>query len=104
MIRRPPRSTLFPYTTLFRSYDYRVLRENFSSNGYQGGRFFFDGTFTSIDLTTTTNSNNQTNANRNRNVYGRDLASFLLGIPTASTSQSLIDTTEIGRASCRERV
>src|SRR3712207_8618585 len=22
MIRRPPRSTLFPYTTLFRSYDY----------------------------------------------------------------------------------
>src|SRR3712207_2096159 len=26
MIRRPPRSTLFPYTTLFRSY-YRVRRE-----------------------------------------------------------------------------
>src|SRR2546422_1130581 len=25
MIRRPPRSTLFPYTTLFRS-DYRMLR------------------------------------------------------------------------------
>src|SRR5579859_8249678 len=24
MIRRPPRSTLFPYTTLFRSVDYRV--------------------------------------------------------------------------------
>src|SRR2546430_13600944 len=23
MIRRPPRSTLFPYTTLFRSYDHR---------------------------------------------------------------------------------
>src|SRR2546430_10472401 len=23
MIRRPPRSTLFPYTTLFRSYEYR---------------------------------------------------------------------------------
>src|SRR5438093_5097588 len=26
MIRRPPRSTLFPYTTLFRSVDYRHLR------------------------------------------------------------------------------
>src|SRR5256885_2572817 len=26
MIRRPPRSTLFPYTTLFRSVDGRVLR------------------------------------------------------------------------------
>src|SRR5947199_2442771 len=25
MIRRPPRSTLFPYTTLFRSWDDRVL-------------------------------------------------------------------------------
>src|SRR3712207_6871389 len=25
MIRRPPRSTLFPYTTLFRSYDRSVL-------------------------------------------------------------------------------
>src|SRR3712207_8536135 len=28
MIRRPPRSTLFPYTTLFRSH-YPVLPENF---------------------------------------------------------------------------
>src|SRR2546428_10001890 len=26
MIRRPPRSTLFPYTTLFRSHEGRVLR------------------------------------------------------------------------------
>jgi len=76
-------------------YDYRVLRENFSTNGYQGGRYFFDGTYTSVDGTTTTNSSNATNANRNRNAYGRDLAAFLLGIPTASTSQSLIDTTGI---------
>src|SRR5256885_12602203 len=28
MIRRPPRSTLFPYTTLFRSRDRRVRRED----------------------------------------------------------------------------
>src|SRR5258708_27066104 len=26
MIRRPPRSTLFPYTTLFRSHEYAQLR------------------------------------------------------------------------------
>src|SRR3712207_8731857 len=26
MIRRPPRSTLFPYTTLFRSYDKKIYR------------------------------------------------------------------------------
>src|SRR5690348_18091495 len=30
MIRRPPRSTLFPYTTLFRSPDLVVLDEPFS--------------------------------------------------------------------------
>src|SRR3712207_7294347 len=26
MIRRPPRSTLFPYTTLFRSYDLNIMK------------------------------------------------------------------------------
>src|SRR3712207_7419405 len=29
MIRRPPRSTLFPYTTLFRSFDRAVMRHTF---------------------------------------------------------------------------
>src|SRR2546430_9712368 len=28
MIRRPPRSTLFPYTTLFRSPAHRIVRNN----------------------------------------------------------------------------
>ena len=27
MIRRPPRSTLFPYTTLFRSNDYEMIEK-----------------------------------------------------------------------------
>src|SRR5258705_13552398 len=31
MIRRPPRSTLFPYTTLFRSDDWRLLRAQHDS-------------------------------------------------------------------------
>src|SRR3712207_2775243 len=35
MIRRPPRSTLFPYTTLFRSVDFKVE--------------LFDGSFHSVD-------------------------------------------------------
>src|SRR5947207_4278513 len=30
MIRRPPRSTLFPYTTLFRSYDLQKNRTRFN--------------------------------------------------------------------------
>src|SRR5256885_11849248 len=37
MIRRPPRSTLFPYTTLFRSADNRpllVMRSNLWASGY----------------------------------------------------------------------
>src|SRR2546430_5258833 len=37
MIRRPPRSTLFPYTTLFRSREYVAgisSRMRFSSRGY----------------------------------------------------------------------
>jgi hypothetical protein len=73
-------------------YDLRVLRENLTTNGFQGGRFFFDGTYTTITTTTTTNSDNATNLERNRNLYGRDVAAFLFGIPSASTSQSLIDT------------
>lgn len=81
--------------TMKYGYDYRVLRENFSTNGYQGGRYFFDGTYTTVDTTTTTNSTTQTNANRNRNVYGRDVAAFLLGIPTAQATQSIIDTSGI---------
>nr|MDQ3013340.1 carboxypeptidase-like regulatory domain-containing protein [Acidobacteriota bacterium] len=63
-------------------YDVRVLRENLTTDGYQGGRFFFDGTYT------TPASNSSTAL---RQLYGRDVAAFLLGIPTASTSQSLID-------------
>src|SRR5689334_24812724 len=37
MIRRPPRSTLFPYTTLFRSDGGRDLRDVAQLNGEVGG-------------------------------------------------------------------
>src|SRR2546422_5532530 len=33
MIRRPPRSTLFPYTTLFRSHSSFVIRHSRSTHG-----------------------------------------------------------------------
>src|SRR2546425_5993621 len=36
MIRRPPRSTLFPYTTLFRSLDQEEAGECSSQHGAQG--------------------------------------------------------------------
>src|SRR2546425_13088625 len=42
MIRRPPRSTLFPYTTLFRSIAERLIAEGkpvgILTRGYRGGR------------------------------------------------------------------
>src|SRR6266496_4898837 len=37
MIRRPPRSTLFPYTTLFRSWLYHALRADVSRRLHRGG-------------------------------------------------------------------
>src|SRR2546429_4436290 len=42
MIRRPPRSTLFPYTTLFRSLadDARFLKEPLA--GFAGGQFLWE--------------------------------------------------------------
>src|SRR3712207_7369865 len=37
MIRRPPRSTLFPYTTLFRS---PIWRRSIARGGLRSGRFY----------------------------------------------------------------
>ena len=83
---QPTLTKIFGNHTTKSGYDLRVLRENFTTDGYQGGRFFFDGTYTTI-----TTSFSTTVADRDRNAYGRDVAAFLLGIPTASSSQSLID-------------
>src|SRR2546430_9197263 len=56
MIRRPPRSTLFPYTTLFRSYDcdgwLDIVKTNYSdqtANLYHnnGDGTFYDAVFQS---------------------------------------------------------
>src|SRR2546421_6608185 len=37
MIRRPPRSTLFPYTTLFRSHGHRWLTDQIHAKGFKAG-------------------------------------------------------------------
>jgi len=60
-------------------YDFRVLRENFSTDAYKGGQFFFDGTFTAPA------SNSSSTL---RNVFGRDVAAFLLGIPTTGSGSN----------------
>ncbi len=66
------------HTTKF-GWDLRIVRENFISNGYQGGRLFFDGTYT------TPASNSSTTL---RNAFGRDIAAFLLGVPTAGSGST----------------
>src|SRR2546421_2099115 len=60
-------------------WDLRIVRENFISNGYQGGRLFFDGTFTSPA------SNSSSTL---RNAFGRDIAAFVLGIATAGSGST----------------
>lgn len=62
--------------TMKYGYDFRVVRENFSTDAYKGGQFFFDGTFTAPA------SNSSSTL---RNVFGRDVAAFLLGIPTTGS-------------------
>src|SRR3712207_8945148 len=53
MIRRPPRSTLFPYTTLFRSADFTTLASNFGKSGmtYEQADFTGDGKVDTADFT-----------------------------------------------------
>jgi hypothetical protein len=81
--------------TLRGGYDLRVLRENFASNGNQGGLLSFEGTYVTQGTTTTTGTLFSNNVTTNRQVYGRDVAAFLLGaatggsIDTSATNYSL---------------
>src|SRR5215510_11016296 len=65
--------------TLKYGYDFRVVRENFSTDAYKGGQFFFDGTFTAPA------SNSSSTL---RNAFGRDIAAFLLGVPTTGSGST----------------
>ncbi|PYS84118.1 MAG: hypothetical protein DMF67_06335 [Acidobacteria bacterium] len=76
---QPSVTKLYGNQTLRAGYDLRVLRENFISNGFQAGRYFFDGTFTSPA------SNSSSTL---RNAFGRDIASFLLGIPSPGSGST----------------
>ena len=73
---QPTVTQVFDNHTLKYGYDLRILRENFSTDAYRGGQFFFDGLFTAPA------SNSSANL---RNVFGRDVAAFLLGVPTTGS-------------------
>lgn len=90
---QPTITQIFGKHSLKYGYDFRQLSEEFTSNGFNAGRFLFDGTYTTACATLVTASavcpTGGNNAG-NRSAYGRDLAAFLLGIPTANAN-SLID-------------
>ncbi len=78
---QPTITQIFGNHSIKYGWDYRNLRERFSTAGYSSGRFLFDGTYTM-------QASNSGATQRDR--PGRDLASFLLGLPVAG-STSLID-------------
>lgn len=78
---QPTITQIFGNHSIKYGWDYRKLRERFSTEGYSTGRFLFDGTYTM-------QASNSGATQRDR--PGRDLASFLLGIPVGG-STSLID-------------
>src|SRR5437899_12171169 len=108
MIRRPPRSTLFPYTTLFRSLDNLPTNYTYSVTAL-------------VDANCTANAGDRTgNAVLTINPRPKSLVSgstticngvtttiqaSLNGIGpwTVTWSDGFVQTTKIGRAWCRER-
>jgi hypothetical protein len=82
---QPTLTQIFGNHTLKYGYDFRLLKENRQSNGYNAGRFLFDGLYTSP-------ASNSSSTIRNQ--VGRDLAAFLLGIPSAN-SNSFIEQTPV---------
>ncbi|HEU4795181.1 MAG TPA: hypothetical protein VFT02_06085, partial [Pyrinomonadaceae bacterium] len=73
---QPTITQVYDNHTLKYGYDLRILRENFSTDAYKGGQFFFDGLFTAP-------ASNSSNALRN--AFGRDVAAFMLGVPTTGS-------------------
>src|SRR2546430_16145281 len=98
MIRRPPRSTLFPYTTLFRS---QVRLKN------QSSPFYFDcvahamlrgDTVSGITIL----ARDVSALRRNETRFTELFETLREGIYITTPEGRILD--EIGRASCRERV
>src|SRR5438270_5520913 len=75
MTRRPPRSTLFPYTTLFRSQDWQAQVGTGEVSGYQS--MHASGSSGSTEGTYSFTQNNRTRACRARAVWDSRRLVFL---------------------------
>src|SRR3712207_9446077 len=99
MIRRPPRSTLFPYTTLFRSEARRILDEARKQGEAQRERTKQEA-----------REEGERIIQRAREEIGRERDAALREVRrevadmVIVASERVIGREQIGRASCRERV
>src|SRR2546427_11909248 len=101
MIRRPPRSTLFPYTTLFRSEVTKCIvaltmpdLDHLSVTGFTTDRSF----------QSTHSFPKPSELQRDREQHGSALLRQLAKLRLDAEALSLERAKQIGRASCRERV
>jgi len=90
MSMQPTVTKTFASQTIRAGYDFRQVHEQFDSTGFASGRFLFDGTYTTQCANSNAACASSGSNSTQRAAYGRDLAAFLLGIPTAN-SNSLID-------------
>src|SRR3712207_9433639 len=101
MIRRPPRSTLFPYTTLFRS----ALRDvtDFDDGRSRWAIAKASGELLEWDVIVTKYVPSQVIAWESVPNSPVESAGVVRFAPEGP-NRTRLDLTEIGRASCRERV
>src|SRR3712207_9130267 len=113
MIRRPPRSTLFPYTTLFRSICFEVVYDGLVHDAVSAGAGMIVVQTNNATFGYSAESEQQVAAAQVRAVeFGRSVAlASTSGISTVIApdgslvaASGLFEPAEIGRASCRERV
>src|SRR2546427_12779808 len=110
MIRRPPRSTLFPYTTLFRSLAEDGRQELLfrAELGFTLGRDLAHQDVARLDVRPDPDDAPLVEIDERLLGHVRDLAGDLLapalGVADVQLELLDVDRRKIGRASCRERV
>src|SRR3712207_9132078 len=107
MIRRPPRSTLFPYTTLFRSLAH-VLADQADSISLDRFKALDLTVDTKPDLTPVTDADRAVEEQLRITLSRARTRDAVMGEEFGTTGHGprrwVLDPIEIGRASCRERV
>src|SRR2546427_13190503 len=105
MIRRPPRSTLFPYTTLFRSHAHGIAHRDIKPDNIvlsPAGAVLVD-----LGIARAIATSGDDRVTRSGFVVGTEeymSPEQAEGAPDVDGRTDLYSLGEIGRASCRERV